>query len=361
MIPHGDEKGRINFIIGQIYQELGFDSEAFRYYRNTLKNSPEYELEFYTKLNMAQVTQLAKTNDRKRIEKYFKRLLKDPKNEEYQDRIYYEMGDFELKQGNLEDAISNYKKSVQASAGNNRQKSYSYLKLSDLYYDSLKSYELAKLYYDSTVQVMPQDEEKYPAVVERQKILEEFVKHIVTIRTNDSLLNLASMSKEEQAAIVDKMIAERAALEAQNERERLKEEKRARARAANNEEVVGSTISTSSEGIWYFYNNSSVSRGRSEFVRVWGNRELEDNWRRRNKTTVINEPTQLANTNNPSTSEQNAIQGYHDIHFPHKPIVCCQSRLCFFQIDHSYTIRMRSYTPLIRLSSWQESLLYIWD
>ena len=122
LMPNGKERGRINFIIGQIYQELGFDAEAFRYYRNTLKSGPEYELAFYTKLNMAQVTQLKRNSDRRKVEKYFKKLLRDPKNLEYKDKIYYEMGAFELKQGNLDEAIENYKFSVASSTNNNRQK-----------------------------------------------------------------------------------------------------------------------------------------------------------------------------------------------------------------------------------------------
>ncbi len=83
------DKARINFIIGQTFHELDFESEAFRYYKNVLKNNPSYELEFYSKLYMAQVTELAKENDLKKIQRYFKNLLRDPKNKEYQYKIYY--------------------------------------------------------------------------------------------------------------------------------------------------------------------------------------------------------------------------------------------------------------------------------
>ena len=86
------------------------DAEAYNYYQSTLRNTPEYELEFYTKLNMAQVTVLSKNGDIKKIRKYFKKLLKDPKNLEYKDKIYYEMAYFELKQGNLDGAIGYFKK-----------------------------------------------------------------------------------------------------------------------------------------------------------------------------------------------------------------------------------------------------------
>ncbi len=40
------------------------------------------------------------------------------------------------------------------------------------------------------------------------------------------------------------------------------------------------------EGKWYFYNQAALTFGRTEFRRRWGDRPLEDNWRRYNKTRV---------------------------------------------------------------------------
>lgn len=292
LMPTGKERGRINFIIGQIYQELGFDAEAFRYYRNTLKSGPAYELAFYTKLNMAQVTQLKKSSDRRKVEKYFKKLLRDPKNVDYKDKIYYEMGAFELKQGNINEAIINYKESVASSTNNNRQKAYSYWQLSKIYYDSLANYEQAKLYYDSTATTMPQDEEAYEAIVARQQILEEFVKYISTIRVNDSLLNLANMNSDELDLLLQEVVDAELARRNESEKRRKKEQRRQESRTNNLNETEANTISTVTEGVWYFYNNTSVSRGRSEFIRKWGQRTLEDNWRRRNKVVGESEIAQ---------------------------------------------------------------------
>ena len=39
-------------------------------------------------------------------------------------------------------------------------------------------------------------------------------------------------------------------------------------------------------GKWYFYNPTALAFGREEFRKRWGNRKLEDNWRRRNKVTM---------------------------------------------------------------------------
>lgn len=277
------DKARINFIIGQTYHDLGFESEAFRYYKNVLKYSPTYELEFYAKLYMAQVTELAKNNDLKKIERYFKSLLRDPKNKEYQDKIYYELAGFELNNGNLEGAIEDYKRSVRASTNNNRQKSYSYLSLGRIYYDTIKNFVLAKSYYDSTVSTMPKDEEEYPAIKERQEILVDFVKQVVTIHKNDSLLALAELPEDSLMSMASSIISkERDIKKKKKEKEKQAAINRARNISDNNNDQLIATADAGS--IWYFDNLNQVAKGQNTFIRKWGDRPLEDDWRRQNKT-----------------------------------------------------------------------------
>ena len=69
LLSFKDEKARIYFIIGQVYQSLGFESEAYSNYRKCLSSNPNYELSFYAKLNMAQVTELKDLSDVKRVRK----------------------------------------------------------------------------------------------------------------------------------------------------------------------------------------------------------------------------------------------------------------------------------------------------
>jgi len=45
--PKKKDRARIYFILGQVYQKLGFDSEAYDNFRKCLKSNPEYELSFY--------------------------------------------------------------------------------------------------------------------------------------------------------------------------------------------------------------------------------------------------------------------------------------------------------------------------
>ncbi|XOV92728.1 MAG: tetratricopeptide repeat protein [Bacteroidota bacterium] len=293
------QTARVEFIIGQVYQELGFDAEAYYYYERSLKNNPDYELSFYTKLNMAQVTELTSSGDIRRVRKYFKKLLKDPKNAEYKDKIYYEMAGFELKQGNLDEAIGFYRRSVQNSVQNQRQKGYAYLKLGQIYYDSLKQFELAQAYYDSTVSVMPQDEEGYEKIKQRQEILDDFIKQVTTIRENDSLLILGNLPKDSVIALATSVVEEKARIQEEEKKNIAK--RQSRVQTAFDQGNAGLITPGVTQGAkWYFYNPTTLGRGASEFKRLWGSRPLEDNWRRSTKTTAqlsSNAPTAENSTN----------------------------------------------------------------
>jgi tetratricopeptide (TPR) repeat protein len=297
LMSTGPEKAKMHFILGQLYQKSKLDAVAFDNYSEVLNNRPPYELSFYARLNMAQVTELSKGEDIKKIRKYFEQLLKDGKNLEFRDKIYYEMAEFELKQGNIEEAIPYYKSSVQESIDNPRQKSFSYHKLGLLYFDELKKYPLAKAYYDSAYKIMPEDESVYPQVATRHEVLSDFIKQINTINDNDSLISLAKM---DSASLNEIFIAQR------NERiskeiEEEKKQQRAKRNQTANSNVGGfqddPTIKTNTApgGKFYFYDQSTVAQGRNTFKRTWGDRSLQDNWRTKS-TQVYEEEEEKAAT-----------------------------------------------------------------
>jgi tetratricopeptide (TPR) repeat protein len=283
-----ENSDRIYFIIAQIYQNKGFDAEAYNYYDLCLRQNPNYEVSFYAKLNMAQVTELADQNDIKKTRKYFLKLLKDRKNNEFKDKIYYEMANFEMKQDHFDQAIDYYKSSVSSSIDNPRQKAYSYLKLGEIYFNQFNNYETAKAYYDSTVAVLPRDDDLYNHVSERQVILADFVDQINTIHLQDSLLTLAGMDTVSLYAYLDEVIAEKQRIAEEEEKNRKKN-------LSNNtiaqtdifNPFSGNNAATASTGsTWYFYNRNAISLGQSEFRRIWGDIPLEDHWRRSNKSTT---------------------------------------------------------------------------
>ncbi len=275
------ERARYYFIIGQVYQELGFASAAYEYYKKCIDSNPPYELNFYAKLNIAQVTELGDSKDLKKVRKYFKKLVNDEKNIEFKDKIYYEWGRFEFKQKNLDEAIEKFNLSVQNSLNNAKQKGLSYISLGEIYYDTLKNYQLAKSYYDSAVSVLPQTYEQYAAVKHRQEVLADFVEQYNTITLQDSLLRLATMdSATVMSLLVNKATEE---IESREKAEKLAKKKEARqaARQATLDKPTGIGGTT-----WYFSNPSAVSSGRVQFRQTWGNRPLEDHWRRSVKQVI---------------------------------------------------------------------------
>ncbi|MEO1054034.1 MAG: tetratricopeptide repeat protein [Bacteroidota bacterium] len=300
LMSKSDGRARIYFIIGQIYQKLGFESQAYNNYKKCLASNPEYELYFYARLNIAQVTELSKNSDVKSVRRHFVKLLKDKKNREFKDKIYYEMAEFEAKQGNLAEAVEFYRSSVAASVNNNLQKGRSYLKLGIIHFDSLKQYELAQAYYDSTVNTLPKDYDDYELIKERKEILDNFVTQINTIQLQDSLLSLAEMDSSALMTLINDQLKAK-------EIEQAEQTKKNQRRSNNfNSPFDNTGLNQIGSSTWYFGNPSAVSIGQNEFNRRWGTRVLEDNWRRSNKTTSANDAGQTADNQGNSDEEQNA-------------------------------------------------------
>ena len=258
LLTKKDRKGRIYFIIGQVYQRLGFESEAYNYYKKCLNTNPEYEVDFYARLYMAQVTEISRNRDVNAARKSFRKLLKDSKNKEFRDKIYYEMGIFELKQNDVKGAIDHLNRSVR-SGNNKRIQGEAYLRLGEIYYDTLKDYALSQAYYDSAISALPSDYEGYASIKERQEILNEFVMHLKTVQWQDSLLSLSSLDTSALRAMVDSVVTA--------------EQKIAELKAAGKKKKRGNRIEIDSQssgifndsnepnevaGDWYFGNPASV-------------------------------------------------------------------------------------------------------
>ena len=297
LLKKKDRRGRIYFIIGQVYQELGFESEAYNYYKKCISTNPEYEVDFYARLYMAQVTEISRNRDVNAARKSFRKLLKDSKNKEFKDKIYYEMGIFELKQDDVNNGIDYLNKSVR-SGNNKRIQGEAYLRLGEIYYDTLKNYELSQAYYDSAISALPADYEGYTGIKERQEILNEFVKHLKTVQWQDSLLTLSALDTAALRVMVDSVVT------AERKLSELKAgKKKRRGNRVEIESQSSGFFNDSNEpnevaGDWYFGNPASAGLGLSEFKRVWGDIKLEDNWRRsqRMSASFRNTDTPLGNT-----------------------------------------------------------------
>lgn len=275
------DKIRYIYILAQLKEKENNLKDAYKYYEEAAKRNSNYEMEFNARINMAKCYSGGKGSN-KEIFKLLNKMLKDEKNKEYRDQIYYAIAEVELRTGKESDAIEHYKQSSAVSVDNNYQKALSCLKLGELYFAKLE-YKNAYIYYDTCMQNITEDYDNFKEIQTLTKNLSELVTYTDVIEFEDSVQKIAKMSDKERNKLIDGLIAKVV------EQERLEREL-AQQESMNSylfDQRRGETNNVgSSTGKWYFYNPAQLSYGKNEFQKKWGNRKNEDHWRRRDKTVV---------------------------------------------------------------------------
>ncbi len=273
------EKARIHYAAGQMYDRLGQYALANKHYKSVMKNRPNYDLGFYASMNSLQNRVLLDPKtDLSSVG--FEKMLKDRKNNDLKDRIYFTMGLLAEHRKNLPEAVRYLQQSAAVTSGANRtQKAYTYLQLARINYESLEKFDLSKAYYDSALTILPKDAPEYRLVSDRKRALDSFVREYSIVNNEDSLQKLAELKPADLDKKIDDIIEAK-------EKARLEEEKRAReAAAALPASAIGGgpSIIDGSQRRWELYDPSLINQGKIEFKRIWGNRVLEDDWRRSTK------------------------------------------------------------------------------
>lgn len=282
-LKKGEPTARLHLIAGQLYDLLSQPGKAVEHYRQVLRSRPSYDQSFYANLYAIQSNGL--TGDQKRVAQSaetFENLLSDRKNADLKDKIYFTMGLLEARSGRVDKAIGYYSQSIREAGGNTTQVPYTYLEIGRLYFEKKADYGRAKVYYDSALALIPQQSPDYASLLVRKKTLDEFVQYQTTIRTDDSLLRLAQMTPAALDKLLDNVITQRE--KEDKAQAALAQQITERASGGAVSSVAGATNSSLPPAErWLLYNPVAMSQGRQDFSTRWGNRPLEDNWRRSNK------------------------------------------------------------------------------
>ena len=305
LLPKGEEKARVYFSAAQMYDLLEKPQLAQERYRSVAKNRPSYDLGFYASMNGLQDAALTDPNIS--TESGFKKLLNDRKNSDLLDRLYYSMGVIENRKKNYPQAIKFFRQSVQNTTINTSQVPYTYLEMARVYYDKLQNYELAKAYFDSSLAVLPPASPEYAKIADRKEVLDDFVKQLSTLRTEDSLQRLSQLNP----AALDKFLDAAIEKDVEEEEKRIKEAEKmlrqAQSLAINN----SSNFDGEPGERFALYDLAALSQAKTEFRQKWGNRSLEDDWRRSGKSSTTlaqNENVALATAQNGS-QKQSTLTG----------------------------------------------------
>ncbi len=272
-------KRRYTYILAQIYHELRDYPNATKYYGKVLKMRPDYVMAFNAKLNQARAYDIEAGNSDE-IKKRLNRMLRDKKNFEFRDQIYFALAEMAFREGDQEAGMDYLRKSAATSMGNNKVKSEAYMLLGDIYFDKPK-YIPAHAYYDSCITVMPDNHPDRSKIKERKEGLDDLVENLLVVQREDSLQMVAAMDEKDRKKMINKIIKD------VEKQERLEAEILARSFADSYELANKRDNQFTSGAKWYFYNQSVKSFGVSDFKKIWGDRPLEDNWRRRNKESQL--------------------------------------------------------------------------
>ena len=293
------KKVRWTYLIAQLQEITHKPQDAFINYTKVVKSNAPFDMAFNANLSRINLKNKLYGDSTERV-KEIMALLKDDKNRELIDQIYFQIANTYLDAGNIEKAIENYKLALSKSTKNVTQKGLTYLKLAEIYFaqtDFLKS----KSYYDSTLTSLPLDYPDYEIIKKKSDNLDLLADRLDIISREDTLQMLARLPEPERNIKISQLV--------------LEELENAKAKP----ELSGNAISTKTSGSsgdnkFYFNNPVALKQGLEDFKRRWGNRKLEDNWRRSQRSaneipTLM--PAAQIDAPNPFSELQNLNEKVH--------------------------------------------------
>lgn len=282
----GSQKNRLNFLLGQLYASLGDKKAAYTAFSRAGKgSSTDYRTKFNARIKQSEV--YTGTNIRGEVGA-LRSMARYERNKEFQDQIYYAIGNLYMSRGDTAEAKKNYSLAVEKSTRGGVDKAMAQIALGNLLFDE-HDYVKAQPCYSEAVPLLPDNYPDYKKLKLRSDVLDELATYSGNVELQDSLLALSRMPEEEQLKVAERL-AEEYARKKKEEEEAAKREAYLAEQASKGEinNAGGSTppnFALNSDKSWYFYNAQTKAAGKTEFQRRWGARKLEDDWRRRNKNT----------------------------------------------------------------------------
>jgi tetratricopeptide (TPR) repeat protein len=312
----GQNKIRWTYLLAQLQQLIGRPEAALENYTQVIKSNAPFEMAFNAKLKQLSIRDemSGRVTDR---DKQLLSLLKNDNNLDFADQVYFQIAEGYAKKGDIPAAIVNYNTSIRKSTNNDNQKGLSYLALADIYFKQA-DFVRSKAYFDSTLTSLSPQLRDYEQIVKKANSLELLADRLSVIAREDTLQMLAKLPEAERQQRVGVLVrsqAEKAVTPEFN--------------ANMNQGTFGmpqSPLKNMGSEKFYFNNPIALSQGLSDFKRVWGNRKLEDNWRRSQRSSSDLARANLNNSELAIPGNPDAPQGYyagveyqHVKLYPHKP------------------------------------------
>lgn len=296
------ERARYRFVLGQLYQELGYKDSAVTSYQAVIDMNRKTERRFVIQAHAKKAELFDyQSGDSVSFVKTFNKLMQDRENRPYKDLIFHQMGVFHDKQNNQKTALDFYNASLRTNSKDTYLVASNYRNLGNMYFRNAE-YPSAAKYYDSTLVKLNNKTREFVKIQKIRSNLDEVILYEALAKRNDSILNVVAMNPTDRSAYYEKYITK---LKEQDEAKRLLDEKnKAKQENMNRNNsissidpvsgqdptksvrkspmappTIASAASQSAAGSFYFYNPTTVAFGKVEFKKNWGERTLNGNWR----------------------------------------------------------------------------------
>ncbi|REE08449.1 protein involved in gliding motility SprE [Winogradskyella pacifica] len=301
------EKARYHFIKGQLYNEFGKKDSANIEFDAIIDMHRQIPRSFYINAHIEKSNNFdALSGDQIEFEEYLTDLEENRENRPFLDKIYYRIAEYHRH--NTSDSLSEvyYNKSLRKTTSDKYLRALDYETLGNMYFDR-NIYKTAGAYYDSTMTAMVANTKPYRIIKRKRENLDDVIYYEGIAQTNDSILRMVNLSESEQLAIYTKYtdaLRIKAIEDQKQQEEALKKQQSQsttatqlvqnnKASAINKRTPPGmsrqlqTTNSSNGASSFYFYNTTTVAYGKNEFLKLWGDRKFQDNWRHSNQRADI--------------------------------------------------------------------------
>ena len=268
LLKSGNEKARLYFILGQLFQEEKKYNLASEYFKKVDANKPSYELQFHSKLSN---NQLSGSLDQ------LLSMLKEPKNESNKALIYVAIGQIYYEKNEFDKAKEFWEK----GAENNPDKGLLYLQLGHLFAQKIRNFKQASQYYDSAATYVNTTHAEFNQIQKLKKTWTEYSRLNKSVLEIDSLMALSKKSDADLKAIYAKIKQQKLVAKDSIKVKALPP------KIAQNDAIFTRRPSSPEQQSFYFNNDMIRIQGKQEFLNKWSNRPLEDFWNRKNKNQSI--------------------------------------------------------------------------
>ena len=266
---------RFEYVLGQLYEHEGNKQEAINAYKKVIKLTPPVEMDFNARVRIAQLKGKSSL-------KQLRQMAKQAKYKDKLDYIYGTMGNIYLASGDTAEALAQYRLAIEKATQASLQKAAVLVKAGDIYYGR-QEYVEAQPCFREAITILTAEHDDFARIQRLSEVLDELIVEHEVVVLQDSLQRLSRMSEQEQRAIIERLIEDLIKQEAADAEAALVAEREAANGGLQSVNTANMLGGSGGNAEWYFYNPQLMRSGKQEFQKKWGNRTLEDNWRRLSK------------------------------------------------------------------------------